>query len=83
LVSSIFLQIDYFHALFYSVFSGFLSSSAVQTMSDWVQKKTPSLFGWGSERSKTTVRINGHGSQRLGDGKNGGYTDNAKATYHE
>ena len=73
-MSSIFLQIDYFHALFYSVFSGFLSSSAVQTMSDWVQKKTPSLFGWGSERSKTTVRING---------KNGGYTDNAKATYHE
>ncbi|WAQ94836.1 SENP1-like protein [Mya arenaria] len=31
-----------------SIFGGLFSASTVQTMSDWVQKKTPNLFHWNS-----------------------------------
>lgn len=49
-----------------SLFGGWFSTSAVQSMSDWVQKKTPSLFNWSSDR-KTQSAV----YQRNGNGING------------
>ncbi|KAH3692800.1 sentrin-specific protease 1-like [Dreissena polymorpha] len=49
-----------------SSFFDLFSTNIVQNMADWVQKKTPALFNWGSVEDKP-VNHNGNGVRRNGD----------------
>ncbi|XP_060559767.1 uncharacterized protein LOC132719851, partial [Ruditapes philippinarum] len=50
--------------------TGLFTSATVQSMSDWVQRKTPNLFNWSSSRNKA-VSLHGNGFNGRSNDKKG------------